>query len=633
MGSQDSTRTGTPNETLQGRDALLQDAFHTHHKRSSSRLRVDSTKLLEPSSNKDNSQDDHASNCKDADVAAIGQRIRTLSLDADRARSEFLEAIARFDKLEGWRTTGARNCTAWMMSELGLCRSTAYREWKYARELGELPVIASHFAQGKLNWCKVRALLRVATPAEDHALAILAVDRSADDVQRLCDDYRFGKDPESDIERDRAQRERRSVTYSRCADGSLAIHVVLPPEDGAVLVRALEHREEYLLNEASLNKDAIELPHRPDASEGASEGASESTANGSPGDVGPHVAPRITARQRRADALVAVAHASLSGTSADPDQAAEDCAGAPATTAERHMVITHIDIEALAAAERQVASESLTSNAPLPAPLRAAIAGIAGGSISPATARRLACQSSLVTLIVENGEPIAVGRKHRLHTAAQRRAILARDAGRCTFPGCGATRHLDVHHMTLWRDGGDTSVSNGVTLCSACHMRVHDEGWQITRLPGRATRAQSSNGASDGANISTDTQKLHTQANDQTTQIVSALNKRDSRFQFERAGFETSADDQARGSVACQNNRCAESRKSYVVSRHVRPRHQTKTHAHPRSPASHEPRSTLHEMTHQRRAQDQKWCRSSTRPIPYPQTPCSAGRSRQALTP
>jgi len=218
------------------------------------------------------------------------------------------------------------------------------------------------------------------------------------------------------------------------------------------------------------------------------------------------------------------------------------------------MVITHIDIEALAAAERQVASEPLTSNAPLPAPLRAAIAGIAGGSISPATARRLACQSSLVTLIVENGEPIAVGRKHRLHTAAQRRAILARDAGRCTFPGCGATRHLDVHHMT-------------------------------------------------------------------------------SRFQFERAGFETSADDQARGSVACQNNRCAESRKSYVVSRHVRPRHQTKTHAHPRSPASHEPRSTLHEMTHQRRAQDQKWCRSSTRPIPYPQTPCSAGRSRQALTP
>jgi len=274
MGSQDSTRTGTPNETLQGRDALLQDAFHTHHKRSSSRLRVDSTKLLEPSSNKDNSQDDHASNCKDADVAAIGQRIRTLSLDADRARSEFLEAIARFDKLEGWRTTGARNCTAWMMSELGLCRSTAYREWKYARELGELPVIASHFAQGKLNWCKVRALLRVATPAEDHALAILAVDRSADDVQRLCDDYRFG--------------------------------------------------------------------------------------------------------QRRADALVAVAHASLSGTSADPDKAAEDCAGALATTAERHMVITHIDIEALAAAEQQVASEPLTSNAPLPTPLRAAIAGIAG---------------------------------------------------------------------------------------------------------------------------------------------------------------------------------------------------------------------------------------------------------------
>ena len=551
MEAQKTALSETRKESAQHRDALVADALNKRSKRSSSRLRVDTSKLFESSCIKDDSQFEQATDCNDGDIAAIGQRIRTLSLNADRARAEFLEAIARFDELEGWRATGARSCAAWMISELGLCRTTAYREWKCARELRELPVIAAHFAEGKLNWCKVRALLRVATPAEDHALALLAVDRSADEVQNLCDDYHFGKDPESDAERDRAQRERRSVTYSRCADGSLAIHVVLPPVDGAVLVRALEHREENLPSRASLNKDASESQHMPDTSDTAQERAA------------PENSPRVTATQRRADALVAVAHASLGGASTSSDNPSDDGSGLGAATAERHMVITHIDVDALVAAESQVASESLETNKPLPTPLRAAIAGITGGSISPATARRLACQSSLVTMIIENGEPIAVGRKHRLHTAAQRRAILARDGGRCTFPGCGATRHLDVHHMTLWSEGGDTSVRNGVTLCSACHTRVHDEGWKITRL----------------SNKKCTTPRVETEAH--TLQVVNALEKQRSRFRFECPGATGLATDPAAGlaagpaydsagepAIECgkhSTNCCAEPRQSYAL--------------------------------------------------------------------
>ena len=552
--SEDSSTGSSMLKSTSPRDAL---DSRTSRKRGSSRLRANLVPLADNvSAPTDRSDSKRCKRVDGAEAQDIGMRLRSLSLNADVARAEFLEALARFDDLEGWRATGARNCSRWMMTELGLCRSTAYREWKFSRELRELPIIAGQFAEGKLNWCKVRALLRVATSEDDQVLATLALERDADEVQRFCDEYRFGKDPESDAERDQAQRERRSVSYSRCADGSLAIYVVLPPEDGALLVRAIEHREEHLPKISSLCEDDSQITNLPVDGECL---GTDTPAGDRPIDAQHERKPRITAVQRRADALVAVANASLgnaglcnaeltnsrlANTETTSDAQAALHTSAPSANADRHMVVTHIDVEALVAAEQQVAGEPLATNAPLPAPLRAAIAGILGGSISPATARRLACQSSLVTMILENGEPIAVGRRHRLHTTAQRRAIIARDGG-CTFPGCGATRHLDVHHVTLWRDGGETSVRDGLTLCSACHVRVHDEGWRITRVPDEIPVT------------GFDPEQTTTRTRD----IVHTLDKRRSRFRFELPGVECSD----KHETADNTDSCAEARGSYRI--------------------------------------------------------------------
>jgi hypothetical protein len=70
-------------------------------------------------------------------------------------------------------------------------------------------------------------------------------------------------------------------------------------------------------------------------------------------------------------------------------------------------------------------------------------------------------------------------------TAALRRAVRSRDRG-CTFPGCGATRHLHAHHVQHWSDGGATDLSNLVTLCSFHHRFVHAHDWHIeVRADGR----------------------------------------------------------------------------------------------------------------------------------------------------
>jgi len=56
----------------------------------------------------------------------------------------------------------------------------------------------------------------------------------------------------------------------------------------------------------------------------------------------------------------------------------------------------------------------------------------------------------------------------------KRKRVLARDHHRCTSPGCGNTRFLEVHHIKPKAKGGGNDEANLTTLCSACHRLLHD---------------------------------------------------------------------------------------------------------------------------------------------------------------
>jgi hypothetical protein len=82
-----------------------------------------------------------------------------------------------------------------------------------------------------------------------------------------------------------------------------------------------------------------------------------------------------------------------------------------------------------------------------------------------------------------DSQVLDVGRKQRLFTAPQRRAITARDR-HCRFPGCDRPpRWCDVHHIKHWLHGGPTSVENGVLLCRFHHTLVHEAGWRLVGTP------------------------------------------------------------------------------------------------------------------------------------------------------
>ena len=458
------------------------------------------------------------------EITALDQRLRELASSADTTAAALLEALARFDELQGWRASGAPHCVGWMNLQLGISASLAREKLRVARTLRQLPLIRQLFAQGELSWSKVRAMSRVATPATEQGLCIVALEVPVNTLVQLCENLRW-RDPTADLDdaaRDKLRHERRSLSWSDMPDGSTQFRLVLPPEMAANFRRCLERAEDLLFaTDETGQYSASRAAQDPKAEGVAEEPATSPQAN------------RISATQRRADAAVAMAESSL---------AAE---GIGLSSADRYQVVVHLDAEVLDSALTSVVETADSGNAvnrathadtaqqlntsthadaaehshtspnvkadvstesrihgatkqnsqttvpgspdspqphiALPQAVRIALQG--GRGLSVPGVRRMICDASLVTLIESNGTPISIGQKGRVWPEPMRRACLIRDGNTCTFPGCSSSRWLDVHHMIHWLDGGETSMENGVSLCRSCHTRVHDEGWMIERLP------------------------------------------------------------------------------------------------------------------------------------------------------
>jgi hypothetical protein len=157
---------------------------------------------------------------------------------------------------------------------------------------------------------------------------------------------------------------------------------------------------------------------------------------------------------------VAVADAFLAG---GPERSAR-------TGGDRYQVVLHADVGALSGDEPGGRCE-LGDGVPL----------------ATETARRVACDASLVRLIERDGQPLSLGRKTRTIPPALRRALEARDRG-CRFPGCGSRRFLDAHHIEHWADGGATDLDNLLQLCGHHHRLLHEGGYRIAHGPGDRIR-------------------------------------------------------------------------------------------------------------------------------------------------
>jgi hypothetical protein len=161
-----------------------------------------------------------------------------------------------------------------------------------------------------------------------------------------------------------------------------------------------------------------------------------------------------TAAQRDADALVELAQRALRDGEL------------PTEGAERPQVVVTVSLPVL---QGRIGSASLAL----------------GGPINADVARRLACDASVIPVVLgSRGEPLDVGRASRTVPAAIRRAVILRDGG-CAYPGCSVpARWCDIHHIVHWVDNGPTSLENCVALCGRHHRLLHHSQWRIQMTDG-----------------------------------------------------------------------------------------------------------------------------------------------------
>jgi hypothetical protein len=156
----------------------------------------------------------------------------------------------------------------------------------------------------------------------------------------------------------------------------------------------------------------------------------------------------VSADARRADALVALCSSRLAAD-ADPDRAT---------------VVVHAQLDALDSSDRGCELEG-------------------GGVIHAETAKRLLCNGRVQTVIEdEAGQPVRLGRTSREPSAWMMRQLRYRDR-ECKFPGCGARRFTQAHHIVWWEHGGPTDLDNLLLLCTFHHKLVHEYGWALRHDP------------------------------------------------------------------------------------------------------------------------------------------------------
>ncbi|GIU99933.1 MAG: hypothetical protein KatS3mg014_1549 [Actinomycetota bacterium] len=106
-----------------------------------------------------------------------------------------------------------------------------------------------------------------------------------------------------------------------------------------------------------------------------------------------------------------------------------------------------------------------------------------GAPIAPAVAERLACTGSVQVLGEDiAGDLVAVSAPQRREPPTWMvRQLRYRDR-ECRFPGCGARRFTQAHHIRFWSQGGRTELANLALVCSF-HHRLHEGGWTLRRDP------------------------------------------------------------------------------------------------------------------------------------------------------
>jgi hypothetical protein len=348
--------------------------------------------------------------------------------------------------------------------------------------LADMPTVWEWFRTGALSWPAVRgivAAVRNLTREQRRWVdATLADDPERfgrlDAEDRVATAADLADQARPDLHREREQRaqEREYVRWQKDFDGSSQGQFALNAENTAILEEAIENiKRQHAAAKTAEDRDSH--GGRDDEADEASEPAQEPAASDhSDGHDHDHhddddeVGGRDGYMQRQswtnAQALVALCKQRLGRI------------GGTAPTPARPSMVIVADLAALTGNGDGVGSATaqlLTRGGRSPVRL------------TPAAARRLACDANLRMVFADGHEILGSADPYANVSPALRAALIARDGG-CRFPGCHHPPQLcDNHHVISRTDGGPTILENLALECPAHHHAIHDGQWAATLHP------------------------------------------------------------------------------------------------------------------------------------------------------
>lgn len=354
--------------------------------------------------------------------APAEEEIQLLAAQIHAATARLCSLAANYDAGLAWANGGFRTSAHWLTVNAGFGLRTSSELVRVGNALECLPRIAAAFAAGRLSFDKVRAVTHVASADDEQMWLDVALHASGSQLARICRAVRSVLDVH-DPRRADDELAHRGVRRWWRDDGMLEILAVLPREDGAVVMAALDAVAKDLVAER--------LPLQ---------------------EAGTHE-ERLSEPALRADALTRICEQRIATDSPEP-----------VVSPTRQMVI-HVDASVLL--KRDESGRSHIED---------------GAWLSPASARWLGCDSDIVAIVERDGTPLDVGRAKRVISPRMRLALQARDRG-CRFPGCGVpASRTEGHHIRHWLDHGPTELENLISLCRFHHRRHHEGKFDIRVL-------------------------------------------------------------------------------------------------------------------------------------------------------
>jgi Domain of unknown function (DUF222)/HNH endonuclease len=415
--------------------------------------------------------------------------------DIAARHSALLQEVAEFNLTEAWRGDGAVSMAAWLTERCGVGSATAGIWVRTAGRLESLPHLAAALAEGTLSVDAVASLSEFATPGSDAELASAAVHWTVKQIRELAASHRAPTDAAA-----ARDYEHRSLRFN---DAKSTIWAAFTKDDYALVKAALIARVSWAMSDRG---GAASGPASGPGTgaEGSSSSATGSTTVGDPLGYVPF-------DQRLCDAFVSIctyggmtvssssgrsgtgtsgATSGTSGTSgsrsarpgAEPAASSESQSTEPESAESepestepgkgffptgrmpgfRPTLVVHADIALLTGLDPDGVAE---------------LSGL--GRISREVANRLACDAKVIlSLEDKDGNILNQKRVKRSPTEAQRIEIARRDKG-CRFSSCSFVEFTEVHHVVPWTRGGETNMSNLITLCGRHHHAVHELGWSM----------------------------------------------------------------------------------------------------------------------------------------------------------